>query len=288
MRMTQNTILITGGGTGIGRALAEAFHRLGNQVIIAGRSRQSLDETTGANPGMKSLTLDVADAESTRSFAARVRADFPALNVVIHSAGIMIPEDLLDPNHSENVVESTIATNLSGPMRLTAELLPLLREQPRATIITVSSGLAFVPMAVTPTYCATKAAIHSYTQSLRYQLKDTSVEVVEIIPPYVATRLMGEAQANDPAAMPLEDYIAETIEILQSQPTPAEVCVQRVYPLRFAAEGGQAKYEETFKGFNDAMLNRESARREIDEIQTSGKKRTARVGDLSRHDDLRR
>jgi uncharacterized oxidoreductase len=117
----------------------------------------------------------------------------------------------------------------------------------------VSSGLAFVPMATTPTYCATKAAIHSYTQSLRYQLAGTAVEVLELIPPYVQTHLMGEAQSADPRAMPLEEYIAEVMEILKTEPPSGEICVKKVYPLRFAAEGGQQKYEQMFKGFNDAM-----------------------------------
>src|SRR5438874_3476292 len=191
MKMTDNTILITGSGSGIGRGLAEAFHRLGNQVIIAGRGKKSLDETTAANPGMKSVTLDVADPKSIQSFAARVTKDFPALNVIINNAGIMKPEDLLEgPNYLSDA-EAIVTTNLLGPIRLTAALLPLLRRQPRSTIMTVSSGLAFVPMAITPTYCATKAAIHSYTISLRQQLSGTTMEVIELIPPYVQTQLMG-------------------------------------------------------------------------------------------------
>jgi uncharacterized oxidoreductase len=117
----------------------------------------------------------------------------------------------------------------------------------------VSSGLAFVPLAMTPTYCATKAAIHSYTQSLRYQFKATNIEVIELIPPYVQTTLMGDQQANDPNAMPLEEFITEVMDILQSQPNAEEICVKRVYPLRFAAEQGQEKYEEFFGNFNNAM-----------------------------------
>ncbi len=118
--------------------------------------------------------------------------------------------------------------------------------------MTVSSGLAFVPRAGTPTYCATKAAIHSYTQSLRYQLKDTPVQVLELIPPYVQTTLLGEHQASDPRAMPLEEYITEVMEIIKTQPDETEISVKRVYPLRYAADGGREKYEQTFKGYNDA------------------------------------
>ncbi len=252
MRTTDNTILFTGGGTGIGRALAEAFHALGNQVIISGRNQKSLDEVTGANPGMKSLTVDATDAGSLRTFADRAVEEFPALNVLINNAGIMRPENLLDEAGGFLAdAEATVATNLLGPIRLTAALLPHLRAQPQATVMTVSSGLAFVPLAMTPTYCATKAAIHSYSQSLRYQLKDTNVEVIELIPPYVQTTLMGEEQAKDPHAMPLDDFIAEVMDILKTQPEVKEVNVKRVYPLRFAAEGGQAKYEGFFTKFND-------------------------------------
>jgi uncharacterized oxidoreductase len=253
MKTTDNSILITGGGSGIGRGLAEAFHRLGNQVIIAGRGQKTLDETTAANPGMKSLTVNVSDPKSIRSFAAQVTKDYPSLNVLINNAGMMRPENLLEQQNDLSDAETTIATNLVGPIRLTAALLPALQKQPRATIMNVSSGLAFVPLAMTPTYCATKAAIHSYTQSLRYQLKATNVEVIELIPPYVQTTLMGDQQANDPNAMPLDEFIDEVMSILQSQPDAKEVCVKKVYPLRFAAEGGQEKYESFFYQFNDSM-----------------------------------
>ncbi len=253
MQITGNTILITGGASGIGRGLAEAFHALGNQVIVAGRRQNALDETTAANPGMRSLVLNVEDAASIRTFASKVAAEFPALNVLVNNAGIMRPENLLAQPEDLDDAEAMVTTNLLGPIRLTAALLPLLQKQPRATILNVSSGLAFLPLALTPTYCATKAAIHSYTQSLRYQLRNSSVSVVEIVPPYVQTELMGEAQAVDERAMPLREYLAETMEILGSQPDVAEVCVERVKPLRFAAESG--KYAEAFQGFNDAMAS---------------------------------
>ena len=253
MKTTGNTLLITGGGTGIGRALAEAFHALGNQVIISGRTRKSLDDTTAANPGMQSRTVDMTDPGSIRTFADGLSAEFPALNVVVHNAGIMRNENLLDQPADLADVEATIATNLLGPIRLTAALLPTLQKQPHATVMTVSSGLAFVPLAMTPTYCATKAAIHSYTQSLRYQLQGTAVEVLELIPPYVQTGLMGERQANDPQAMPLAAFTAEVMELLETQPEAVEICVGRVQPLRNAAEGGREKYTGFFQHFNDAM-----------------------------------
>ena len=249
MRITGNTILITGGGSGIGRALAEAFHAEENQVVIAGRRKELLDATTAANPGMKSAIFDIGNGSAIPSFADKLKADFPTLNVVIHNAGIMRLESLRNGTVAD--AEATIATNLLGPIRLTAALLPLLLKQPQATIMTVSSGLAFVPMATTPAYCATKAAIHSYTQSLRYQLRGTSVQVLELIPPYVQTHLMGARQANDPNAMPLEDFITEAMSILKNSPDATEICVERVKPLRFAERSND--YEAFFTRFNDAI-----------------------------------
>ena len=251
MNLTGNTILITGGGSGIGRGLAEDLHKLGNQVVIAGRRKQALDETTAANPGMKSLQLDIEDPSAIRAFAARIAADFPALNVLINNAGIMRHEKLLAPQPDLAVAEATVATNLLGPIRLTAALLPLLRKQPHSTIVTVSSGLAFLPLALTPTYCATKAAIHSYTQSLRYQLKSTTTEVIELIPPYVATDLM--SGAHDPRAMTLDKFIAEVMTIWKAQPTPAEICVENVKTLRFSAESG--RYDAIYQGLNTARTD---------------------------------
>ena len=249
MNVKDNTILITGGGSGIGRALAEQFHALGNQVIVTGRRQGALDEVTAANPGMKSAVLDVRDADAVQSFAHQLGADYPSLNVLINNAGIMRAESLQKGALED--AEATIATNLLGPIRLTAALLPLLASHSQATIMTVSSGLAFIPMALTPTYNATKAAIHSYTQSLRYQLKDTSVQVIELIPPGVQTELMGPEQASNPDNLPLEDFIAETMDILEASPEVTEVLVERVKPFRFAEVNGG--YDAFFKQFNDAV-----------------------------------
>ena len=249
MQMQGNTILITGGGSGIGQALAKSFHDLGNQVIITGRRQSALDETTAANPGMKSITLDIENPDSIRTFAAQLIKDFPALNAVIHNAGIMRPEDL--KAGSKDVIEPTVNTNLLGPMRLTDALLPHFLSQPYATILTVTSGLAFVPRSDTPTYCATKAAIHSYTQSLRYQLQGTPVQVIELVPPYVQTNLTGEHQANDPRAMPLTDYISETMQLLTSSPEAHEILVERVKPQRTAEQSGN--YDGFFKQMNETI-----------------------------------
>ncbi len=256
MKMTGNTLLITGGGSGIGRAMAEAFHKLGNQVVISGRRQQALDEVTQANPGMKSLTLDITDAGSIEAFAGQITEQFPALNVLVNMAGVMKNEYLLGPA-AVRVAEDAVATNLLGPIRLNAALLPLLMKQPAAAVMTVTSGLASVPLFMTPTYCATKAAIHSYTQSLRWQLQDTSVQVIELVPPYVQTGLMGERQASDPNAMPLADYIAETMSILTSSPDVTEVLVGRVLPQRTAESNGS--YDTFFQNFNGTMAKARAA-----------------------------
>ena len=252
MQPTGNTILITGGGSGIGRGLAEALHALGNLVIIAGRRHEVLDETTAANPGMCSLPLDIQNAAAIRAFAGRLVDEFPTLNVVVNNAGIMRAENLLSQPTELLDAEAIVATNLLGPIRLTAALLPHLEKQSNAVILNVSSGLAFLPLAFTPTYCATKAALHSYTLSLRHQLASTGIEVIELIPPYVQTNLM-DRNADDPRAMPLDQFIAEAVEILKQQPTPAEICVETVKRLRYSAESGN--FHEIFNGLNAAVAD---------------------------------
>ncbi len=250
MKHTGNTVLVTGGGSGIGRGLAEASQKRGNTVIIAGRRADTLRQVVEANPGMHYLTLDIDRTESIGAFAREVEQRFPALNVLINNAGIMKPESVLNPADLA-VAESIVTTNLLGPIRLTSALLPLLMKQPSAAVMNVSSGLAFVPLALTPTYCATKAAIHSYTQSLRYQLKSTSIEVLELVPPYVQTDLMDGAE--DPRAMKLDEFIAEVMSLMQAGQAD-EICVERVEALRFAERNGT--YDATFNGLNAALADR--------------------------------
>ena len=249
MQMAGNTILVTGGGTGIGRGLAESFHRLGNQVIIAARRREALQAVTGANPGMQAIPLDQADPADIRRFATEVTDRYPELNVLVNNAGIQRVEDLTAGG--PGTAEQTVAINLLGPIRLTAALLTSLRAKPHAAIVNVTSGLAFMPSALTPTYCATKAALHSYTQSLRFQLRDTSVQVIEIIPPQVQTALHG-GRGFDSRAMPLDDYISETMTLLQTQPQAGEIVAERAKRFRFAERDGV--YDDIYLRFNDAML----------------------------------
>ncbi len=247
MKIGGNTILITGGGAGIGRGLSEALHAEGNLIIVAGRRESALHETAAANPGMCTAMLDVNDAEAIKVFAAQIVRDHPLLNVLINNAGIMRAEDLTVEPVDIGDSETMIATNLLGPIRLTAALLPQLRKQPESTIINVTSGLAFVPLALTPTYSATKAAMHSYSQSLRHQLRKTTVKVIELPPPAVATDLMPTSRSN-PNAMQLDDYIRESIALLKSNAPASEICVDRVKRLRDAEANGT--YAQVFGQLN--------------------------------------
>jgi uncharacterized oxidoreductase len=248
MKITGNTILITGGGSGIGRGLAEAFHALGSKVIITGRRERVLRETVAANPGMDYRIFDQDHPPAARELAADLRRQFPALNVLVNNAGIQRVEDLTSGEIAH--AEATINTNLLGPVRLTAALIQQLMSQPHGAIINVSSALAMVPAAMIPTYCATKAAMHSYTQSLRYQLRNTSLQVIEIIPPWVQTELQGDRGLN-PKAMPLNEYIAETMAILKDSPDATEIVSERAKAMRFAERGD---YDAFFGRFNEGWL----------------------------------
>jgi uncharacterized oxidoreductase len=248
MHMNGNTVLVTGGGTGIGRGLAESLHQLGNKVVIAGRRREPLQAVVAANPGIDCMSLDQADAADVRRFAVELTDRYPELNVVVNNAGIQRVEDLTATN--VGLAEQSIAINLVGPIRLISTLLPALLRKPRAAIVNVTSGLAFMPSALTPTYCASKAALHSYTQSLRFQLRGTPVEVIEIIPPHVQTALQG-GRGFDPRAMPLDDFVAEMMTLWQDQPQADEIVVERAKAFRFAERDGT--YDDIYPAFNEAI-----------------------------------
>ena len=240
MNISGNTILITGGTSGIGRALAEALHKKGNKVIVAGRRQNLLDEVEKANPGIVGIQADMDAAASIKELAATVTQQFPQLNVLINNAGIQRSEDFATASGDAELAESIVNTNIHSVIRVTTALLPTLKKQPQATLIATTSGLAFVPMAKTPTYNATKAFVHSWLDGIRYQLKDTNVEVLELAPPYVQTELAGPKQKADPRAMPLEAFIDEVMQILESGKTPkGEILVERVKPLRWAEKDGK-------------------------------------------------
>jgi uncharacterized oxidoreductase len=218
MKMQSNTILITGGTSGIGKGLAEAFHQKGNQIIITGRREDRLRSVSAANPGMRYFPLDVADPASVRNTARKIIQEFPTLNCVFNNAGIQNRHDFVsDRPIDDSAIATEVQTNLLGLIRVTVEFLPHLKKQPAAVLLNVSSGLAFIPMAVFPVYCATKAAVHSFTLTLRQQLRGSGVKVIELIPPYVATELGGPSKTAAPGAlrqMPLETFVAETMEEL--------------------------------------------------------------------------
>lgn len=225
MRLTQRTVLVTGGGTGIGRGLAEALHDLGNTVIVAGRRAHHLEDVASASPGIRTMALDITDPSSIARVAGNVVQNHPALDVLINNAGVMLDTDLTRPLADDDL-ERTVATNLLGPIRLISALIDHLSAAPSAAIVNVSSMLAYAPLARAPLYSATKSALHSYTLSLRHQLQATNIEVIEIAPPFTNTALQ-PINLTDPRAMPLEAFIAETVAALESGEPEAYVTSAR-------------------------------------------------------------
>ena len=249
MKLTGNTILVTGGTSGIGRALAEAFHALGNRVIIAGRRQALIDQITTGHDGLFGVQLDVDDPASVLCAADDVRERFPDLNVLIANAGISRAEAVTADDWSLSDAEAIVQTNILGVLRLTEAFLPMLKGQPGATIVATSSALAFVPRADFPTYCASKAFLHSWLTSLRHQLRKVPIDVLELSPPYVQTELTGSAQASDPRAMPLESYITEVMQLFEQGDHPrGEILLERDHARRWAERDG--RYGEIFAAMN--------------------------------------
>ncbi len=246
MKLTENTIFITSGGTGIGRGLSEALHKLGNKVIISGRRKEHLDATTKANPGMDSVELDIANPMNIAAVAKKLIADYPALNVLINNAGIMLIDDA-GGKIDDQLLTSTVTTNLLGPIRLTSALIEHLKKQPKAVIVYNTSTLAFVPLALTAVYSATKAALHSYILSQRYKLKGTSVSVREISPPWVQTDLLNSKE--EPRAMPLKDFIEETVKLLGTD--AKEIVVEQAQAFRNNPGPNESALVTQF---NDSMI----------------------------------
>jgi short-subunit dehydrogenase involved in D-alanine esterification of teichoic acids len=237
MNISGNTIFIPGATSGIGLALAVELHAKGNTVIVGGRRAERLERVAAEHPGLDTVTIDTADPASIAAAAKEVLAKHPDLNVLVTMAGIMHVEDWHDPGSFLASAESIITTNVLGPIRLIGAFIEQLQSRPDATIITVSSGLAFAPLKVTPSYNASKAAIHMLSESIRLQLADTAVKVKELVPPSVRTALLPGQEDND-VAMPLDEYVAEVIGLLENRPDDNEIQVERVKFLRYGEARG--------------------------------------------------
>jgi short-subunit dehydrogenase involved in D-alanine esterification of teichoic acids len=249
MNISGNTIFIPGSTSGIGLALALALQARGNTVIVGGRRADLLDKIAAEHPGLDTVVIDTTDPASIESAARQVLDRHPDLNVLIATAGIMRAEDWHKPESFLASAESVVTTNVLGPVRLIAAFIEHLQTRPDATLITVSSGLAFTPLAVTPSYNASKAAIHMLTESIRLQLADTTVKVVELVPPSVRTALMPGQEDNE-VAMPLDEFIAEVMALLESQPDAKEIQVERVKFLRYGEARGD--YDQVVAALNNS------------------------------------
>ncbi|MBN9172791.1 MAG: SDR family NAD(P)-dependent oxidoreductase [Microbacterium sp.] len=247
MHISGNTIFIPGATSGIGLALARALHEKGNEVIVGGRRTELLAQIVAENPGIQAVEIDTTSPDSIRRAADEVIAAHPELNVLIAMSGIMRVEDWTTPAGFLDTAEATVTTNLLGPIRLIAAFIEHLQSRPDATIMTVSSGLAFTPLRITPSYNATKAAIHMLSESLRLQLAGTTVKVSELEPPSVATDLM-PGQRESEFAMPLDEFIAEVVGLIETDPDAREIQVERVKFLRYGEARGD--YDETVAALN--------------------------------------
>lgn len=232
MKTSDNTILITGGATGIGLALAAAFLKAGNDVIICGRREQRLHEAQSQLPQLHIKTCDVADAADRQALYAWTRTNFRSVNILINNAGIQRPLDF-----TNGVVEALatgddeIETNLQAPIHLAALFIPHLRVQPAAAIVNITSALGFIPLAAVPVYSATKAALHTFSWALRHQLRDTSIKVFEVVPPVVDTELQKAVRSKK----------GSTARGLSPQ-VVAEATLQALAKDRFETAVGSARF----------------------------------------------
>jgi uncharacterized oxidoreductase len=237
MNISGNTVFIPGSTSGIGLALAVELHARGNTVIVGGRRADLLEQIAAQHPGVDTVQVDCSDPASIDAAAKQVLASHPDLNVLVAMAGIMRAEDWRRPESFLASAESVITTNVLGPIRLIAAFIEHLQAQPAATIVTVSSGLAFAPLAVTPSYNASKAAIHMLSESIRLQFADTAVRVIELVPPSVRTALM-PGQESSEFAIPLDEFVSEALALFQAQPDAREIQVERVKFLRYGEARG--------------------------------------------------
>jgi len=228
MRTRDNTVLITGGSAGIGLAIAKALVAAGNTVIVCGRDQSRLEKARAAVPGMHIIRCDVSRDDELAGLLARVKRDFPQLNVLINNAAMMRIYDYCESSGVPEQIEEEVRTNLLAPMKLTSRLLPLLKEQDTAAIVLVSSGLAYVPVANVAVYCATKAALHSFSRTLRYRLRSTPIKVFELLPPLVDTDLartlhMPKIQADEVARALLKGLERERYEVRVGMVKPLHI-----------------------------------------------------------------
>lgn len=232
MDLSDRTVLVVGGTSGIGRELARRFAASGSTVAVGGRSTEALSELAGE--GFGTVAIDVTDSASVTSARDAVLDRYPELDTVVTMPGVMLMEDLRDPAHFE-AAERTIDTNLVGTIRVIDAFTPHLVRRGTGTFITVTSGIAFLPFPPMPTYAASKAAVHAYSEALRAQLDGTGVGVVELVPPAVATA--GQEKVN-PHALPLDSFATEVMQLLSTDPTPREIVVKAALVHRWAERDG--------------------------------------------------
>jgi uncharacterized oxidoreductase len=215
MKLTGRTILITGGSAGIGLAFALKFKELGNEVVVTGRRKAVLDEVKAKHPTLQTIQSDVADPAQIAALAARVKTEFPKLDVLMNNAGIFLNKNLTAPASDLGGLMLEMNINVGGVVRMTSAFMDILTTN-KGTLINVSSALAFVPLPSAPIYCATKAAIHSYTQSLRFQLEETGVEVIELMPPAVKTDMTAGLPEGGVTIMTTDELVKQSFASLKS------------------------------------------------------------------------
>ena len=234
MQLTGRTILITGGSSGIGLEMAKQLIALGNTVIITGRDRARLDAAKAKIPGVHLIQSDASSPAAITELVGAVTREFPALDILVNNAGIMRRTNFNVPDDDLAGFTKEIEINLMGPIRLVKALLPHLKSKPSAAIVNVSSGLAFVPLPISPIYCATKAGLHSFTQSLRFQLKKTKITVFEVAPPATETPLLSAEFARDlkdVKLMPVADMVKASLAGMRKG--TLEICPGQSGGLRF-------------------------------------------------------